>query len=148
MAPAPDVNGIPVLDSFTNEDAYWIGTWLWQHGLERGLPLTIDIRRGDQQLFHAALPGTSADNDAWASRKAALARRFGEASIVVRDAIRTSSTTPAEWGLDLAVYAIAGGAVPVLIRDVGTIGSVAVSGLPDEDDHAFVVEGLRAFQSR
>jgi len=31
---------------------------------------------------------------------------------------------------------------PVIVRDVGPVGTVGVSGLPQADDHAFVVRHL------
>jgi uncharacterized protein (UPF0303 family) len=37
------------------------------------------------------------------------------------------------------------GAFPVLVRGVGMLGTVTVSGLPQADDHRLVVDVLRAF---
>ena len=45
--------------SFSNEDAVTIGMWLYRTAKERNLPITIDIMRNGQQLFHLAMPGTS-----------------------------------------------------------------------------------------
>jgi uncharacterized protein (UPF0303 family) len=42
-------------------------------------------------------------------------------------------------------YRANGGAFPLRARGVGMIGSIVVSGLPQLDDHAFVVEQLEAF---
>lgn len=47
-------------------------------------------------------------------------------------------------GLDAALYAAHGGAFPVWIWDVGVVGVVTVSGLPQADDHALVVEAITA----
>ncbi|MFN0281981.1 MAG: heme-binding protein, partial [Kineosporiaceae bacterium] len=38
-----------------------------------------------------------------------------------------------------------GGAFPVHVVGVGVVGTVAVSGLPQAEDHAFVVEQLRHY---
>jgi uncharacterized protein (UPF0303 family) len=35
----------------------------------KGLPVAIAINFGEQRVFHAALPGTSATNDDWLARK-------------------------------------------------------------------------------
>jgi len=43
------------------------------------------------------------------------------------------------------LFAAHGGAFPIRIRDVGVVGSISVSGLPQADDHAFVVEMIEAF---
>lgn len=47
--------------------------------------------------------------------------------------------------LDPDEYAAHGGAFPVIVRAVGVVGTVAVSGLPSADDHALVVEVLSEF---
>ena len=43
------------------------------------------------------------------------------------------------------LYAAHRGAFPIRIRDVGVIGTVTVSGLPQADDHAFVTEMIGSF---
>ncbi|WP_418605263.1 heme-binding protein [Georgenia sp. SUBG003] len=48
--------------------------------------------------------------------------------------------------LDPATYAAHGGVFPLVLRRGGALlGAVGVSGLPQREDHAFVVEQLRAF---
>ena len=47
--------------------------------------VTISIWLGQQRVFHAALPGTSADNDSWVEKKANVVRRFGRSSLDVFD---------------------------------------------------------------
>jgi uncharacterized protein (UPF0303 family) len=56
-------------------------------------PLTVDIRRSGQQLFHAALPGTSADKDAWVERKANVVNRYAHSSYLVDTRFRAKGTT-------------------------------------------------------
>ena len=56
---------------FTNDDAWELGSLLVRLGRERELVLTVDIRRHGHQLFHAALAGTTPDNDSWIERKIA-----------------------------------------------------------------------------
>ncbi|MFD9243535.1 heme-binding protein, partial [Streptomyces sp. NPDC059556] len=51
-----------VLPRFTYEDAWTLGGLLVGMARERGAPVAIDIRRGPQQLFHCALPGSCGDN--------------------------------------------------------------------------------------
>ena len=104
------------------------------------------MRRNGQQLFHAALPGTAPDNDAWIVRKTRVVDRFGRSSLNVGERARQAGTTFEEqMRLDPDLYAAHGGAFPVTVRGVGVIGTVAVSGLPQLEDHRLVVEVLSEF---
>ncbi|MBF9070541.1 heme-degrading domain-containing protein [Streptacidiphilus fuscans] len=131
---------------FTNEDAWRLGSLLTELARERGLPVTVDIRRGEQQLFHYALPGTCADNDAWIERKIRVVRRYEASSYLVGQRFREKGGSFEEKSrLDPDRYAAHGGAFPVVVTDVGLVGTVAVSGLPQLDDHKLVVEALERF---
>jgi len=50
--------------------------------------------------------------------------------------------------IDHALHAAHGGSFPVTVRDVGVVGTVTVSGLPQPDDHGFLVDQLTAFLAR
>lgn len=135
-----------VLTRFDNDDAWRLGCLLVELGRERDLPITVDIRRGGQQLFHAALPGTAPDNDTWVERKARVVERFGASSYLVGLRAEAKGTTFAEkHDLPLQEYAAHGGSFPIRIADVGVVGAVTVSGIAQGDDHALVVEALRDF---
>jgi len=137
-----------VLESFTHDDAWRLGTLLVEMARERGAPVAIDIRSASQQLFHCALPGSSADNDAWIDRKRRVVERYGASSLPVGARFRARGTTFDESSrLDLDRFAAHGGSFPLRARAVGagTVGTVTVSGLPQEDDHALIVEALERF---
>ncbi|RMI12621.1 heme-degrading domain-containing protein [Cellulomonas triticagri] len=132
--------------TFTNDDAWELGSLLVRLATERGLPVTVDIRRGTQQLFHAARPGTVADNDSWVQRKVRVVERFGTSSFLQGLRARERGTTfAAATELPLQEYAAHGGAFPVHVEGVGVVGVVTVSGLPQADDHALVTEAIRTF---
>ncbi|MGW0797039.1 heme-degrading domain-containing protein [Streptomyces sp. NPDC002692] len=135
-----------VLPRFTHDDAWTLGTLLVELARERGAPVAVDIRRGGQQLFHAALPGSTPDNDAWIDRKRRVVERYGCSSLLVGTRFRAKGTTFEESSrLDPDTYAAHGGAFPVAVEGAGVIGTVVVSGLPQLDDHAMVVEALTHF---
>jgi uncharacterized protein (UPF0303 family) len=134
-----------VLARFDNDDAWSLGRRLVDLAHERGLGITIDIRRHGHQLFHAALPGTTPDNDVWIDRKVRVVNRFGESSFLVgRRLAAAGKVLDAAAGVDPLTHAAAGGCFPLRIRDVGPVGTVTVSGLAQADDHALVVEALTA----
>ena len=131
---------------FTHEDALALGQLLVRLGTERSLGITVDITKGEQQVFHAALPGTTADNDYWVARKVRTVRRYGASSFLVgRRHKAEGKDFNAASGLPLELYAAHGGCFPIVIRDAGLIGTVTVSGLAQADDHALVVEALELF---
>ena len=135
-----------VLDRFDNDDAWRLGVALVEEARRREAGVVVSISRGDQQLVHAALPGTSADNDSWVRRKSAVVRRFGHSSLYMGQRCRDDGTTLHEkFELPVAEYAGHGGAFPLLIRGVGPVGVVTVSGLPQLEDHRLVVDVLRTF---
>ncbi|RKT57353.1 heme-degrading domain-containing protein [Saccharothrix australiensis] len=138
-----------VFTSFTNEDALALGAFLLDAARAQGLPLVVSVRRNGQRLFHAALPGTSADNDEWIERKSRVVDRYGQSSFRVGERFRARGQTfEADSRLDPGAYAAHGGVFPVTVAGVGVVGTVGVSGLPQAEDHAFVVAQLEAFLAR
>jgi uncharacterized protein (UPF0303 family) len=132
---------------FDNADAWALGSLLVDLATRRGLPVAIDIRRGTQQLFHAALPGSTADNDAWIERKVRVVQRYGASSYLVgRRLAAKGQELDASQGVDPALFAAHGGAFPIRVPDVGVVGVITVSGLPQADDHALVVEAIEEFR--
>jgi len=129
--------------SFSNDDAWALGNALVSGAREQGLPVAIDISRGEQRLFHYGMPGSVADNDAWIERKNRVVRRFGHSSYYM--GVQEGDAFAANYLLDEREFAAHGGAFPVIVRGVGVVGTVTVSGLPQEEDHRFVVSVLRAF---
>lgn len=135
-----------VFDRFDDETAWAVGVALRESALAAGAPVAISIRRNGQRLFHAALPGATADNDGWLERKSAVVDRYGHSSLYVGEEFRAAGKTFEDSSrLDPSTYAAHGGAFPVIVRGVGCVGTIAVSGLPQREDHRLVVETLETF---
>jgi uncharacterized protein (UPF0303 family) len=135
-----------LFDRFDNTDGWRLGSAMVTAAIERALPVTIDIRRHGHQLFHAALPGTTPENDAWIERKLNVVNRFSEASYLVGRRLAANGAELDETlGVEPRLFAAHGGAFPIRIRDVGVIGTITVSGLPQAQDHAFVTEMIKTF---
>jgi uncharacterized protein (UPF0303 family) len=132
--------------SFTNDDAWALGRALVEAARAQSAPVAIDVTRNGQQLFHAALPGATADNDDWIQRKIRVVQRYGHSSLAVGQLWRERGTTFEEaLALNPQRYAAHGGAFPVIVHSVGPVGTVAVSGLPQLEDHRLVVSAIRAY---
>lgn len=135
-----------VFTHFDHHTAWELGSRLRAAALQGHLPVAISIRRNRQCLFHAALPGSSADNDEWLLRKAAVAERYGHSSYYVGCKFRADGRDfDRDSRLDTGAFAAHGGAFPIILGASGCIGTVAVSGLPQVEDHRFVVTHLEQF---
>jgi len=127
-----------------NEDTAWkLGCQLVERAQSQGLPITIDIMRGTHQLFHASLGGTSPDNDEWVKRKVRLVYRFEHSSFYIGQLLKSKGKRIEEsYLVSETEFAPHGGCFPIIIKETGVIGTVTVSGLPQEEDHRFVVQAL------
>jgi uncharacterized protein (UPF0303 family) len=134
--------------TFSNEEAIALGALIAEKARSRGLAVTIDIRRSGQQLFHCALAGTSPDNDEWVLRKTRVVMRFGHASFLLGLRLKLSGLGIEEkYCVSPLEYSAHGGSFPVNLKGTGIVGTITVSGLPQEEDHALVVECIREFLS-
>jgi uncharacterized protein (UPF0303 family) len=129
--------------SFNEDTAWQIGCWLVDYAINNELPITVDIQRGEHQLFHASRPGTSPDNDEWVKRKVRLVTRIGHSSFYMGQLLKSEAKTIEEKCLlPESKFAPHGGCFPVIIRGTGVVGTITVSGLAQEDDHKLVVQAL------
>lgn len=135
-----------VFDSFSRQDAWRLGCAMRDAAHALGLPVVIGIIVGRQRLFHAALDGATPDNDLWLERKTRAVEHFERSSMGVGEQFRVRGRVYEDDSrLDATVVAANGGVFPITVRGTGVVGAVGVSGLPQVEDHAFVVEQLRAF---
>jgi uncharacterized protein (UPF0303 family) len=134
------------LPGFTPDTAWQIGTTLRDLAIARHHSLVIDVRRfgsPHQQLFYCALAGTTPDNARWVQRKVNVVARFHKSSYHVGRLLELSGLSFADrYNLPIEDYAAHGGSFPIHVAGTGIVGSVTVSGLPQRDDHNFVVEAL------
>ena len=137
-----------VFSRFDERDAWKLGSTLYEMALERGLGIVIDVRRPGhalfgQQLFYAALPGTTPDHPDWIRRKSNLTLRFHRSSYAIGlEMLEKKSSVAERYGLALADYASHGGSVPIRVEAAGVVGAVTVSGLPQRADHELAIEAL------
>ena len=135
------------LPRFDETVACRLGAILLDIAAQEKMPVVISIRSAHRTFYHAALPGSSAVNDLWARRKSNLALHNDAASMVVALRMRAKGRSLAEEGLSEADHAISGGAVPIRVEGAGPVAVCTVSGLPEMEDHALVLRGLRALRA-
>ena len=132
-----------VFDGFGEADAFEIGYALRKRALAENFAIIIDIRLWDRPLFYAALPGSTANNPDWARRKANVVRMFQKSTYrMMLEQGGQSALFGERYGLAASDYVLAGGGFPVRVKGAGVIGAITVSGLPQRQDHAIVVDAL------
>lgn len=133
---------------FNNAMALELGMKFVEKAKSEGLIITIDITRNGHQLFHYSFDGTGPDNDQWIIRKNRVVNRFNKSSFLVGASLRNSGRTLEEaWFVSSLEYACNGGAFPIIIKNVGVVGTITVSGLSEEEDHSLAVEVIKDYLS-
>jgi uncharacterized protein (UPF0303 family) len=130
-------------------DAMEIGEIAKSFGTQKGLPIAVEVRIGDWIIYHASLPGSTAENQWWIDRKARVVMLKHHSTIYER-------VSAEERGVDWhnennlldETHAIHGGGLPLITKGEGFVGVLLVSGLPQVDDHLLGVEVLTEFLAR
>ena len=137
------------LASLTQEQALEIGAIAKAIGLERKLPIAVQVRMKDWIVFHASLPGSSPENDWWINRKAAVVTLTGNSSLLERvKAEEADADWHQEHGVDEEGYAVFGGGLALNVVGLGLTGILLVSGLEQVADHMLGVEIVTEFLAR
>ena len=134
-----------VLERFDEATAWQLGTTIKALCEARQVAVTIEVRRAKETLFFYAMAGTTPGNAEWVRRKRNTVDLLQRSSYAVGLSHQKDATSlPLKTGVALADYAEHGGSFPVRVKGVGCVGTVTVSGVPQREDHAIVVEALAA----
>lgn len=116
--------------------------------LERNYPITISVELHGDEVFRAALPGSSSEHDSWIIRKARVVNLTGHSTMYERVKAEEDGINWHDFHeVEDATHAIHGGGFPLISRDRGFEGVLLISGLPQVEDHNFAVEVLNTFIS-
>lgn len=129
--------------AFDENTAWTLGSLLRTKVEERGAAVVIEIRLGRETVFFSAMQGTAPVNADWARRKRNTVELLNRSSYAIGLALRQEqSSLESKMGLPTRDFASHGGSFPISVASVGCIGTVTVSGLPQREDHAIVVQAL------
>ncbi len=132
------------LPEFTNDDAVNLGLAAVEVITEWQLNLAVDIVLRGDLVFRAKLGTTGPGNDPWLAGKAAVARKHGEPSLLVRRRYEELGTSYPELTVDGVELKAHGGSVPIRVGG-DVVATITLSGEPDVLDHAAAAEALRRF---
>jgi len=134
------------LSSLTQAEALEIGAIAQAIGLERKLPIAVEVRMKDWIVFHASLPGSDTENDWWIGRKARVVNLTGRSTMHERVIAEEQGINwHASKGVEEELYAIHGGGLALNVVGLGLTGVLIVSGLEQVADHRLGVEIVTRF---
>jgi uncharacterized protein (UPF0303 family) len=128
---------------FGADTAWQLGCILRDQAVAKRAAMTFEVQVAGRTLFACATDGAPAGQADWIRRKRNTVMRFGRSSYAMGLMLELDGKTiEARHGLTLADFAMHGGGFPLVLRGTGLVGSVVISGLPQRDDHAMVVEAI------
>ena len=140
---------ILTLPSLDLAGALEIGEIAKSLGQIKNLPIAVEVRLGDWIIYHASLPGSTAENQWWIDRKARVVLLKHHSTIYERvSAEERGVDWHKENGLLDETHAIHGGGLPLITKHEGFVGVLLISGLPQVEDHLLGVEVLTEFLAR
>ena len=138
-----------VLASLSQAEALEIGTIAQAIGLDRKLPVAIEVRMKEWTIFHVSLPGSDTECDSWIARKARVVNATGNSTMYERVLAEEQGI---DWyaakGLSEESHAIHGGGLALNVVGLGLTGILLISGLPQVDDHLLGVEIITEYLAR
>jgi uncharacterized protein (UPF0303 family) len=133
-------------EAFNNQTAWELGSLIKSRAEEKQVNVAIEIVRNGHRLFSFAMPDTSRDNQCWIERKRNVVDRYEHSSWYMGQYYKEKGKTIDQASLvDAKEFAPYGGSFPLIIRGVGVVGSISVSGLPQYEDHKLVVDTITEF---
>jgi uncharacterized protein (UPF0303 family) len=130
-------------ENFSEADAWALGSQMREAAVALKHPFVIDIRIAGRKLFYTALPGTTPANESWVQRKINVVMRYHKSSYRMgRELAENGRALDESQGVLPIDYAPHGGCFPIVIKNTGVVGTITVSGIPQRDDHNFVVEHI------
>ncbi len=132
-------------DHFDYDSAWVIGQSLRKHAMDHGGSVSIDITVSGLQVFHSVVGQPTPNNDNWVRRKRNTVLEFWKSSLLVAQETKVSGRTLVEYGLAENDLALSGGSFPIRIKNLGVVGAITVSGLPQTHDHQLIVGTLSEY---
>lgn len=137
------------LPTFSAAEAVALGLLATDRAITEQLAIIIEVHHLGRLAYRAALPGSIPDSDDWIIRKRRTVERYQRSTLATKVKYEERGTTFNEaTGLSELEYAAHGGGMPIIVAGVGVVGGFYASGLPEVEDHRFLVACLRDLRSQ
>lgn len=138
-----------VFDRFSRADALAVGLKMLELAKAYPDPVAFEITINGLVVFRHFMDGAMLDSELWLGRKRNSVELMAMSSLRFRAWLDMYGKTLEDRKLDAADYAAGGGGFPILLKGTGMIGSVCISGLPNDlDDHQIVIDALGWLKGR
>ncbi len=137
-----------VFNQFNEIDSWNIGCILREKAVENNYAITISITLNRRNLFYCAMPNTTPINHLWIKRKENTVYKFFKSSYEMSLYMQLKEDSLAvRYGLNHNDYGAAGGCVPIVVKGVGVVGTIGVSGLKEDEDHDLVIDTILQYKN-
>ena len=133
-------------DTFTNKEAFELGTRMAQKVYDAGQSLAIGIFNvAGMAVYQHVTPGATVNNTLWMRRKfnTVMNRERSPLWCTVTSEMRGKDL--AAHVLDTNDYALVGGGFPIRLKTGELVAVAVVSAFPHYEDHQFIVDALAEY---
>ncbi len=129
---------------FSNRDAWELGSFLVKKLYDSKMEMSVCIRKlNGSIIFQHLTEKTARNNENWMMRKFRTVALMERSSLGVWAAAGINNEPPQVHGLSEQEYVFAGGGFPIRLTSGELVAVLTVSNLPHEQDHGFVIKGLK-----
>ena len=133
-------------DTFTNKEAFELGTRMAQKVYDAGQSLAIGIFNvAGMAVYQHVTPGATVNNTLWMQRKFNTVMNRERASLWFTVTSEMRGKDLAAHVLDTNDYALVGGGFPIRLKTGELVAVAVVSAFPHYEDHQFIVDALAEY---
>ncbi len=133
-------------DTFTNKEAFELGTRMAQKVYDAGQSLAIGIFNvAGMAVYQHVTPGATVNNTLWMRRKFNTVMNRERSSLWFTVTSEMRGKDLAAHVLDTNDYALVGGGFPIRLKSGELVAGAVVSAFPHYEDHQFIVDALAEY---
>ncbi|RHZ76808.1 hypothetical protein Glove_192g10 [Diversispora epigaea] len=131
--------------AFDSLIAFDLGLLILTNAKQKGIPVVISITLNSHLLFHYSMPGTTPVDAENVRKKNNVVNKFHHSSLYVNEYLKQQNNST-HLIIDDKDYLANGGAFPLIVKGVGVVGTITVSGPSSHlEDHELLVISLKDF---
>lgn len=133
-------------DTFTNKEAFELGTRMAQKVYDAGQSLAIGIFNvAGMAVYQHVTPGATVNNTLWMRRKFNTVMNRERSSLWFTVTSEMRGKDLVAHVLDTNDYALVGGGFPIRLKTGELVAVAVVSAFPHYEDHQFIVDALAEY---